>query len=357
MKTGRNEPCPCGSGKKYKKCCINKKQSVSNVETNNFNKQNNFIPPKIMPYTIAKWAEPDSDTCKNNPKLTKDLADKWTPSKVRILSTETIIEKLKLGGIEFDKNEFLKECQKQNYAWKVSKIWSKQLISAPDRNFNDFVGLTSCILWERLCKDKVSYEMLDDWMQEGYKYNNTIDEDKACDIWWKVWCTYKKLFNRPNITMKEIDSDFNGSQSFFNWCQDFEITLSNASIDNKKYAEMGINFFSEFLDFLPKTDDLIIKNFTSGLGEMYCKAGHQEKGEEIMKNLIKDFPDKVVGYVGLESVLALREKNGYAPAYKEQLEILEKAKSYPVVDGENYGLDGRIEDARKEVKKLLSTTN
>jgi len=21
-KTGRNEPCPCGSGKKYKKCCL-----------------------------------------------------------------------------------------------------------------------------------------------------------------------------------------------------------------------------------------------------------------------------------------------------------------------------------------------
>lgn len=21
---GRNEPCPCGSGKKFKKCCINK---------------------------------------------------------------------------------------------------------------------------------------------------------------------------------------------------------------------------------------------------------------------------------------------------------------------------------------------
>ncbi len=23
MKTGRNAPCPCGSGKKYKKCCLN----------------------------------------------------------------------------------------------------------------------------------------------------------------------------------------------------------------------------------------------------------------------------------------------------------------------------------------------
>ena len=24
MKTGRNDPCPCGSGKKYKKCCANR---------------------------------------------------------------------------------------------------------------------------------------------------------------------------------------------------------------------------------------------------------------------------------------------------------------------------------------------
>jgi hypothetical protein len=24
MKIGRNDPCPCGSGKKYKKCCFEK---------------------------------------------------------------------------------------------------------------------------------------------------------------------------------------------------------------------------------------------------------------------------------------------------------------------------------------------
>jgi uncharacterized protein YecA (UPF0149 family) len=24
---GRNDPCPCGSGKKYKKCCLGKEQS------------------------------------------------------------------------------------------------------------------------------------------------------------------------------------------------------------------------------------------------------------------------------------------------------------------------------------------
>jgi uncharacterized protein YecA (UPF0149 family) len=25
QKAGRNDPCPCGSGKKYKKCCLDKK--------------------------------------------------------------------------------------------------------------------------------------------------------------------------------------------------------------------------------------------------------------------------------------------------------------------------------------------
>ncbi|MBU3936143.1 MAG: SEC-C domain-containing protein [Proteobacteria bacterium] len=28
FKVGRNDPCPCGSGKKHKKCCLNKKSGT-----------------------------------------------------------------------------------------------------------------------------------------------------------------------------------------------------------------------------------------------------------------------------------------------------------------------------------------
>jgi len=31
MKTGRNEPCPCGSGKKYKNCCLVKPDNAMSV--------------------------------------------------------------------------------------------------------------------------------------------------------------------------------------------------------------------------------------------------------------------------------------------------------------------------------------
>lgn len=32
VKVGRNDPCPCGSGKKYKKCCIGKVNDYHVVE-------------------------------------------------------------------------------------------------------------------------------------------------------------------------------------------------------------------------------------------------------------------------------------------------------------------------------------
>jgi hypothetical protein len=45
-KVGRNEKCPCGSGKKYKKCCLNNSPSVSSlvdVVKRSFNKINQVI--------------------------------------------------------------------------------------------------------------------------------------------------------------------------------------------------------------------------------------------------------------------------------------------------------------------------
>ena len=32
MKTGRNDPCHCGSGKKYKKCCLAKDDAAESKE-------------------------------------------------------------------------------------------------------------------------------------------------------------------------------------------------------------------------------------------------------------------------------------------------------------------------------------
>lgn len=38
VKIGRNDPCPCGSGKKYKKCCMSKDQKLDNESNSEENK-------------------------------------------------------------------------------------------------------------------------------------------------------------------------------------------------------------------------------------------------------------------------------------------------------------------------------
>jgi len=46
MKIGRNDPCPCGSGKKYKKCCLLKQQNTvaaTNDEDAGFDKQDSGL--------------------------------------------------------------------------------------------------------------------------------------------------------------------------------------------------------------------------------------------------------------------------------------------------------------------------
>lgn len=38
-KIGRNDPCPCGSGKKYKKCCLDKNKKFERATSAEFAKK------------------------------------------------------------------------------------------------------------------------------------------------------------------------------------------------------------------------------------------------------------------------------------------------------------------------------
>ncbi len=60
MKTGRNEPCPCGSGKKYKHCCMGKiipfTSDSSDTESRDFE---NFIESDLFPEDVLDEMDED----------------------------------------------------------------------------------------------------------------------------------------------------------------------------------------------------------------------------------------------------------------------------------------------------------
>lgn len=67
MKIGRNQPCPCGSGLKYKKCCLGKKdQPVEHVGKDYFQIKGSRAESVVHDLSIGSFL---TDWCYLNPKL------------------------------------------------------------------------------------------------------------------------------------------------------------------------------------------------------------------------------------------------------------------------------------------------
>ena len=61
-KINRNEKCPCGSGIKYKKCCLNKRDNLENLYSENLSPQNN-LNKHIKEGLIKQCIYPKQDEC------------------------------------------------------------------------------------------------------------------------------------------------------------------------------------------------------------------------------------------------------------------------------------------------------
>src|SRR5207237_1285148 len=106
MKPGRNDPCPCGGGKKYKKCCLGKKaqalaaaqksiESQVPIEPRFFSPVNSFytqgalmeaLKPGgmvyIHPYVLHKLRDDPRLLADADPVDREQLVRSWRPSKV-----------------------------------------------------------------------------------------------------------------------------------------------------------------------------------------------------------------------------------------------------------------------------------
>ena len=56
-KVGRNDPCPCGSGKKYKKCCLAKTSSVTDLTWQKMRQTEGMLVPVLLEYAAVRFGK------------------------------------------------------------------------------------------------------------------------------------------------------------------------------------------------------------------------------------------------------------------------------------------------------------
>ncbi|MFQ5887636.1 MAG: SEC-C metal-binding domain-containing protein [Candidatus Hydrothermarchaeales archaeon] len=308
-KIGRNDPCPCGSGKKYKRCCLNKKDLLEEEILQDEK-------PPISRLALVRFEE----ELKDNPELWKNfgeilkeldpsrsikdfedfLFECWDIIKVREMSTSEIIEKLKSMNIDFETERFKKQAQKYISAIQLAEDHYYSQDYTAEGMDEDFIWLAVIELWSRLIPEQFNIEMIDYSMQDGYIYIKDRNYSKGLEEWWRAWTIIKDITPSYIKSVTEADEFMSGilTQSIFNWCQDFEMELGNGGLEDKSFQKKRIQYCNEFCQIFPETNESIIHGMLRAVSETYADMGDIKTAEKLFEELVEKFPDNIWGYVG-----------------------------------------------------------
>jgi len=303
---------------------------------------------KIRPYTVARAMEDPEVIKRMGPLLGREMEAIWTPKRAAALSLTEILNRLGEYGVHVSRAEFLTSVEGRINAWDISYLWRRRIRRGLGPHDTDFLGLAACELWKRWCPETPSIEMIDDWMQEGYRMASPAEVGRKCDLWIRVWDTLRGRFTRDMRVLDDTEAVFSGTQSLFNWVQDLSVEILNAALGDPRYALLGIRFMREFLDQFPDEHAHLILNFRCDLADLHFYLGGDMEGERLFLEIIEEFPDRPEGYIRLSDALTSSRRHASGAVDCDRaIQVLEMALSYPVVDADDYDVGARLEYLRR----------
>lgn len=292
-KIGRNDPCPCGSGKKYKNCCLGSKAAAKNLTPSKSEA------PVVNRLAIMRFEQKLKDNPKQLEQIRKevkkysndrnmDIKDfierSWSLDKIRKMSTSEIIEKLKSMNIDFEIEHFKKQAQNHISAIQLAEDhYYTQNFHASGLD-EDFIWLAMIELWNRIIPEKYNVEMIDDLMQEGYEDIDKQNYRDGIEKWEKAWNMIISIIPPHIKTVTDADKFIPDlMQSIFNWCQDFEVELGNAGMEDNSFYLKRIKYCQDFRRIFPQSDESILKNMLIAEAESYTELGDMEAAKKLLQ--------------------------------------------------------------------------
>lgn len=341
-KKRRNEPCPCGSGKKYKKCCMKKDEEEHRrwPEARDAINAQHMETRKVldeMPAYLRMRAFASSDV---EAELHKYMVD-----RARWQETIKLVDRLDEGmlvdalsrlelGINASYSPFMRRAKKHNSAWDLSEDWRKNLKLTMHLHDDAFWRLSICKLWRLRLPERPSIEMIDDWMQEGYSLWMTGHLACACDRWNQTWEAIRPLL-RPQIrTTDDAHMVLRGTLHINDWLQDFLLDLQDAAIEEPRFADNGIALCNIILEHFPDEAPAMIECWNQILADFCFLADRPEEGNRIFEKLIRRNPNETSHYVRLAENLASGVRGNKPIDIPRAIDVIEQAIARPVPQAE-----------------------
>ncbi len=243
-------------------------------------------------------------------------------SDAQKLSDDELSAKLRSLGIMASKHWLRELSEQHRSAQELSQFLCAEYGT---RDFDmDWVWFCVTILWERWFPDVPNLEMIDNRMQLGYERLEQKDVIGACEAWLSYWKDALKLMEKWKIkTVSQFDEQFLQTQSLFNWCQDFEMELNNAALDEWKYHAVRLLFCQQIIPLVDPEEKLIKENMRRAMAESYFDMGKETKADRLYEEWLAADPRWGWGWIGWSDLYWLFSRG--ERDYRRAEEILTKA--------------------------------
>jgi hypothetical protein len=356
--TGRNDSCPCGSGKKYKKCCLARDEQRAEAGYPNLPSTPSAADgggtAGVQAYTILRMLDYPTPELERlmaaDPQLAQAMAGRLSIVQVAAMTDEALLDQLRRCGIEATPERFRELARGTSSAWGIGERWAPSVNRLLTVNETDFLSLAACELWKRWCPDPPSVEMLDDWMQDGYTARERLQGGLAVELWLKTWGHLHRRFTPDMRQCGDSECVFNGTQALFNWTQDLADALLDIARNDRRYAAPTVRYAREVLSQFTLENRGYLNVFHTALAAAYFLDGQPQEGEAFCRALIAADPFSACGYVTFAEALVLSADG--RPDYVQSIALLQQALDMPVQDAGDWDVASRLEYMRKEREYL-----
>ena len=234
-KIGRNDPCPCGSGKKYKKCCLNKEKSETkkiflsdeqfgyelfaqhDYYLHNKKVKNEKINKKLLNIYDNRDTMTDKEIMKDYLEIMNALLD--YAEKNNVLTLEELDKSKQISdfssNVITDASDIAYNLTKNDYDLEKVINYIDRLVDTLDLDYNTYewqIRTKSKILFE-LGKIKEGEKVLTDELEKDPKFTyyyvdlidnfNDIDNKEKAKYYYDLALSYDDIEDRDVIEERE----------------------------------------------------------------------------------------------------------------------------------------------------------
>ena len=356
-KVGRNQLCACGSGRKYKRCCLRDEAglravaarfadegraeqarwdaAVAEVLAEQWRVESAVLEddePRfsgVHPYLDATRAfrmEPTSE------QEREEKEGPGSPAWLRGLSTEGLGELLAEHGVHDGLGRFEELSRDAWFAFDVAERW---MADGTEGSASHQLGLIAVELWRRRRPDEPCFELLFERMEEGY---DVLEDDDvleaseqqvmaACEAWWAVWEGLAPRLASEVVDLWDAHEVFPSFRVMQDWWWDLSTALEAVAGLRPEWIERALALHRETLELLPGEEPDVLARCWAAQGALHASAGDRAEAERCLRRGVHDHPEVPGCAVLLAELLAWPSGQEMDPAGAAQaVELLRRAR-------------------------------